>query len=105
MKQLVSFYWGCGRIGHVEGLFVCEKEELEKAIGKQVYLGEVLGKHSEIYGALEREDVTILSENQEKIEWLLSVCGNNDTISGYNPLYYLREEYEEDEEETDEDII
>lgn len=96
MKQLVSFYWNCGRMGSVEGLFVCEKEELENAIGKQVHLGEALGKHSEICGALEKEDVKILSEDQEKIEWLLSVCGGKDSISGYNPLHYLPEEYEEE---------
>lgn len=95
---LVKFYWNCGRMGSLKGLFVCPREQLDALIGEELYFGEVLGKHSEIYGTLEQGDVTILSEDQEKIAWLQEIMGGSSTISGWNPLEYISvdEDVEED---------
>ncbi len=93
MLKLYSFFWDCGRMGEVEGLFVADSEDVENAIGAAVYFGEILGKHSEIYGTLEEEDLTVVSDDQEKIQWLVDTIGYS-TISGYNPLEYLPEEEE-----------
>lgn len=93
MLKLYSFYWDCGRMGELEGLFVADSDEITKTIDKEIYFGEVLGKHSEISGTLEEEDLVVLSEDQEKIEWLLSLLGGGRTISGYNPLDYYEEPY------------
>lgn len=90
MKKLYSFNWDCGRMGWLAGLFVAEESDVEGAIGKEVYFGEVLGKHSEIYGTLEEKDLAVVSEDQEKIEWLVSLLGN--TAYGHNPLEYLTDE-------------
>ncbi len=89
--KLYSFYWNCGRVGDVEGVFVSDDETLEKYYGSEVYFGEILGKHSEICGTLDRDDIEVLSDDEEKIEWLVSVTGGDYTISGYNPLSYLSE--------------
>ena len=86
---LYSFHWDCGRMGDLEGLFVAEKDEVVKWIGYECCFGEALGKHSEIYGPLEENDIKIVSEDQEKIKWLVAVIGGT-TISGYNPLNYIR---------------
>lgn len=91
VKVLVEFYWDCGRQGEVAGLFVCDKEKLESSYGKQVYFGEILGKHSDVYGTLSKEDITIKSEDQQFIATLEGIIGSS-TISGYNPLSYLGEE-------------
>ena len=100
MKNLlVRFHWDCRRMGEVEGLFVCTEEEYNDLIGEDVYFGEILGKHSEVYGTVTEEDLTIISDDQEKINWLVEVIGDID-ISGYNPLNYVRED--EDEEGEDE---
>lgn len=88
MLKLYSFYWDCGRMGDLEGLFVADSDEITKIINKEISFGEVLGKHSEISGTLEEEDLVVLSEDQEKIEWLLSLLDGGNTISGYNPLGY-----------------
>lgn len=88
MKVLVSFKWDCGRMGDVTGLFVCDNTVLEEAYGRDVYFGEILGKHSEIYGTLDRKDITLKSDDQAFIEKLVDVVGS-DTISGHNPLGYL----------------
>lgn len=83
-KVLASFHWDYGRMGDVEGLFVTTREELAAGYGKRVYFGEILGKHSEVYGVLEEGDITIQSDDQEFIEKLVSLLGEH--ISGYNPL-------------------
>lgn len=87
MKKLYSFYWDCGRMGDLQGLFIAEESDIEKILGKEVYFGEVLGKHSEVYGTVDDNDIEVVSEDQEKIEWLENLLGS--TVSGYNPLDYF----------------
>jgi hypothetical protein len=95
MKVIAKFYWDCGRMGEIEGLFVCNKKDIEAAYGKQVYFGEILGKHSEVRGTIDQDDITILTEDQDFITKFIEImCSGN--ISGYNPLSYL---YEEDASE------
>lgn len=94
MRKLYSFFWDCGRMGDVEGLFIAEESEVDAAIGSQVYFGEILGKHSEISGTLSSVDLKVISDEQDKIDWLLSIIGPD--VSGYNPLYYVQQE-EDDE--------
>jgi hypothetical protein len=91
MKVIARFYWDCGRMGDVDGLFVTTKEALEAAYGKEVYFGEILGKHSEIYGTLDEGDITILTEDQDFIAKFIEIMGTGD-ISGYNPLSYFQED-------------
>lgn len=94
-KILVKFHWDYGRMGNVNGLFITTKEKLEDVYGRDVYFGEILGKHSEVYGELNEEDFTIVSEEQDKIEWLQNLMGS-ETISEYNPFDYLDDEEDED---------
>lgn len=106
-KVLYKFFWDCGRMGEVESVFIATPDEVANVIGKDVYFGEILGKHSDVYGTLEESEFTIISDDQEKIEWLKGVAGS--TISGYNPLDYIyieedyEDDYEDDYEEDDED--
>ena len=89
MKHLYRFFWDCGRMGDIESLFIATPAEVAEALGKYVYLGEALGKHSEISGVLEACDLELISDDQEKIEWLSEILGHS--ISGYNPLDYVRD--------------
>ena len=91
MKKIYVFYWDCGRMGSLDGLFVAEESDIEKVIGKEVYFGEVLGKHSEIYGMLEESDLTVKTDDQEFIRKFIDIFDMG-TISGYNPLDYYKEE-------------
>ncbi len=92
MKNLYSFYWDCGRMGNLEGLFIAEESDVQNIIGKEVYFGEVLGKHSEVSGVVDKEDIEVVSEDQEKVEWLENLLGS--TVSGYNPLAYYDPDWE-----------
>ena len=87
--KLYQFHWECGRQGDVEGIFAATEEEVEKAIGKHVYFGEILGKHSEISGDLSIDDLTVLTDDQEFIKKALEY---NLVPSGYNPLGFLKGE-------------
>lgn len=94
MNNLYSYYLDCGRQGSLEGLFIATPEEVQNAIGKDVYFGEVLGKHSEVGGTLELHEFKLESSEQDKVEWLLGLLGRN--VSGLNPLGYVVEDDEED---------
>lgn len=96
MRVIARFYWDCGRMGDVDGIFTCDEADLEQSYGKDVYFGEILGKHSEISGELNEEDITILSDDQDFIKKFEEILGAG-TISGYNPLDYLSENGDEDE--------
>lgn len=97
MKILCRYNLDCGRMGECDGLFVTTEDDLAAAMSKPVYLGEVLGKHSEIFHVLTEEHVEIVSREQDKIEWLLEVTGGWPTISGYNPLEYIEQEDDSDD--------
>lgn len=80
--KLWKFHWDYGRSGDVRGLFKATQEEIDKAIGNEVYFGEILGKHSEVYGVLEECDLTLVSDNPVEV--------NVASESGYNPLEYIQ---------------
>ena len=97
MLKLYRFCWPQHRGGDVGGLFVEDSDVVENAIGSNVYFGEICGKHSDVYGTLDEEDLTVVSEDQEKISWLVDILGRS--ISGYNPFDYIEDQDELDEEE------
>jgi hypothetical protein len=102
MNYLWRFYWDCGRQGNVEGLFVATEKEIEELVGKEIYFGEILGKHSEIYGTIEKGEITKVDLDSETVEKVVKVLGN--TWGGYNPFDYLEENDDEDsDDENDED--
>ena len=97
MLKLYRFCWTQRRGGDVEGLFVEDSDVVENAIGSDVYFGEICGKHSDVYGTLDEVDLTVVSEDQEKINWLVDILGRS--VSGYNPFDYIEDQDEQDEEE------
>jgi len=100
MKKLYKFHWDCGRMGNVRGTFSADDLYVKSCIGKQVYFGEILGKHSDVYGNLEEKDLTVLSDDQDFIEKFEKLIGD----SGYNPLSYMNEEEGETDEKNEEDF-
>lgn len=96
MKYLYRFYWNCGRSGDLEGLFVATENEVAKAIGSDVYFGEVLGKHSEVYGILEEGDIIKLDISPEAVDEVCKFLGSD--WSGFNPIDYVKTYCEECED-------
>lgn len=83
-NYLWKFYWDCGRQGSMRGLFVATEAEIKNILGKEVYFGEVLGKHSEIYGTIEEGEITKVDLDSETVEKVSEILGY--TWYGYNPL-------------------
>jgi hypothetical protein len=89
-EKVYKWYADFGRMGHLEGLFVATEAAVKAAIGQRAYFGEVLGKHSEIYGELEEAEFTVLSEDPAVVAF-----AQEHGPFGRNPLDYVTIECEE----------
>lgn len=83
MKKLWKFEWDSD-YAFIAGLFVATDEEVQSLIGKEVCFGEYEGKHSEVCGTIEEEEITLVSDNPVVVE----TVGN----FGLNPLDFVDED-------------
>lgn len=82
-KWLVENSQDLGRMGDLQRLFVCAEDELNQLTnGGKLYLGEALGKHSNVYATLSDKTLTIKSSDQRFIEQLMKVFDSESWISG-----------------------
>jgi hypothetical protein len=89
MRKLFKFHCDCGRAGVLQGTFVLDEgaqERLEKLYGKRLNFGEAFGKHSEVTVDLEREEITMVTNDQPFLD--LADDLGVDLNTGYNPLDY-----------------
>lgn len=104
-KGIYKLHFDCGRMGDLEGIFIAPKEHVDILIkeGIEVYFGEVLGKHSEITGPIEKKDITLVSDSLEAI----NIIEELDLETGYNPFAYqaINFSYKGLSEEECEDIL
>lgn len=86
----------CGRMGVLSGIFIADTEAMNELIKseKEVYFGEVLGKHSEVNGPIEDCDVELVTTDEK----VIAIFEEHDLSSGFNPFDYIDDE-EEDEDE------
>jgi hypothetical protein len=90
-EKLYLFHWDCGRMGFLDGLFIADELAVEQIIGKEIYFGEVLGKHSEIYGTLEEKEIVVISDDPLVIS-KLKEHQRFGSICGYNPIKYYEDQ-------------
>lgn len=85
-KAVYKFYADYGRQGELEGLFVETKKRVQALIESEVevYFGEVLGKHSEVYGKIEQKEIILVSDNPEAVD----IVEKYNLENGYNPFHY-----------------
>lgn len=79
MVKLWMFKWDSD-YSFIGGLFKATDEEIENLIGKDIYLGEVDGKHSDVWGTVERDDISLVSADPTVVVAVPDF--------GYNPLEY-----------------
>lgn len=84
--KLYRFHWSV-YYGRVEGIFISTPTLIEKVIGSHVDFGSILGKHSQIYGSLEPEDLEVITDDIYFIDKFLKLFPNG---IGYNPLNYMQ---------------
>jgi len=85
-KAVFKMAFDCGQAGVLAGIFVTEKEVIEYLIssGIEVYFGEVLGKHSEVFGPVEENEITMVTDDPK----VITMFQEFNLSSGYNPLDY-----------------
>ena len=97
--SVFKLYIDCGRNGELEGVFVAPQEYVDILVDEEieVYWGEVLGKHSEVYGSIEDDEIEFITNEEVAV----SVIDNYGLASGFNPFEYtcsnlqlLQEKYE-----------
>lgn len=93
MKALYKMDFNAGRMGSLEGIFTADIKDVEELIdsGKEVYFGEVLGKHSEIFGSIDKEEITLITTDEKVIK----IFEEYDLSSGFNPFDYIDDDEEE----------
>jgi len=84
MKSIFKFHAECGRQGTLHGLFIAEKSHVGKLIESkiEVYFGEVLGKHSEIFGEMSDSDIEFVTDDQLSVQ----VVEKHNLCFGFNPF-------------------
>lgn len=89
MKHFYRFFRDYGRMGYLSSAFVATEEEISGIIGKKVYFGDVLGKHSNVVATMREEDFTLVNTSEQFIqEWeKIEYLGGR-----MNPFDYLEEE-------------
>lgn len=98
MKGIYEFFWEYGRSGELSGTFVADSEDVANIQGKEVYFGEVLGKHSEVCGTINQDDITLKTDDQDFIARFEEIMGEG-YVSGFNPLdYYEHKQLDEGDE-------
>jgi hypothetical protein len=97
-KAVYKLNVSCGRGGNLTGLFIAKKNHVKLLLENklEVYFGEVLGKHSDIYGKIEEEEIVFVSDSQDVID----VIETHQLENGFNPFGYTainngREEFED----------
>lgn len=96
-RGIYRFSVDYGRNGDLSGLFVVTQQEelvLRKLILDRtpIYLGEVLGKHSEIILTLQEKHLQKVEATEEEIQTITRILKCSRTLTGFNPLDYLEEE-------------
>ena len=86
MKAIFKFKWDCGRSGYLTGLFVESREIVAATVGKGVYFGEVLGKHSEVYGTIAEGEIIEVTPDSEMVE----LFEEHQLSTGFNPCEHLQ---------------
>jgi hypothetical protein len=83
-----------GRMGDLSGLFIAFPSDVAALKGKELHLGECLGKHSDVLVVFRGEEITRVDVAESTVIDMLRVCGN--TISGINPVAEYAARGEED---------
>lgn len=86
MKALCRLNFDCGRQGSLEGIFIADTEDVKFLIENKVsvYFGEVLGKHSEIYGNVEPHELEVITTEANVVD----IVDKYGLSTGYNPFRY-----------------
>lgn len=77
----------------------------EMLVGKSIDFGEINGKHSQIYGNIEDDEITILDDKQIVLNFLLSYPNGHDFNHSFIHTYINNLDLDSDEYQTIENLM
>jgi hypothetical protein len=77
-----------GRMGRLTGVFIANRSDVAMAMGRHAFLGEMLGKHSEIWAEITKQTVTMISEDPAIVDTIQRL----NLSTGVNPIAALGED-------------
>jgi len=74
------------------GLFIEDKEKVEWLLRTkpEIYFGEIAGKHSDVSGVLDKDDIQMITDDPDE----LAVVSRLDLEHGINPFWHPTGEFE-----------
>ena len=81
------------RHGDLEGYFIATEKDVQALIdsGRELQLGEVLGKHSDVELVVTADMITAKSGDKDAIALIRDIFKCGDSIMGINPMEYFHE--------------
>ncbi len=92
------------RGGKLSGLFIATFKDVERCSGKTVYLGEALGKHSDVSFDFD-ENVYIVTDDPALVAAQRTIFELAGGTIGYNIVERVLEQLEEEEVEVSDDAV
>jgi len=95
MKAIYKLNLDCGRYGSLYGIFVADKEYVDTLIdsGIEVYFGEVLGEHSDVYGEIEETDIQLVTDDVKVVD----MFEEYELSTGIDPFDYHASDFDYEE--------
>lgn len=102
MKAIYKFNFDCGRQGSLDGVFVANRSDVSYLVENKIPIsfGEVLGKHSNVTGYVDKSEIIEVTDDVKMIELFESF----DLSSGYSPFDYPVDFWENEEWLSKDDI-
>lgn len=96
MKAFYKFDEGPGRDGSLSGVFFEDTDFVDSVLARHstdrvAYMGEVLGKHSDVDLLIDPSNITLITSDSEEVALFEDRLGGG---VGYNPFDYLPESLE-----------
>jgi hypothetical protein len=88
MTQKIYRFEVSGRNGSLESVFAATEEQIAWIIGKDIYFGEVWGKHSEVVVTMKSDDYTMVTDDAAAVKMFKETI----KVTGYCPFDYLDDE-------------
>jgi len=85
-KGVYKLDFSVGRQGDLTGVFIATDEQVEVLLKEdiQVYFGEVMGKHSEVYGPIDEGEIILITEEKKVVDMVEEF----ELSTGYDPFTY-----------------
>lgn len=89
-KKVYKYEEYFGRMGSLDGVFVASDKDIAdlKRI-KRIYLGEVLGKHSEVSATASDETIKLITDDQNVVKFFIQHLGGS---TGTDLVGYMRDQ-------------